>query len=89
MNRRASGSVFGGVSDDLWTDLLLLAAVFAALLIPAAGAVRMVGTGWAVALGTPSRPSVPDVGRRLIEGGDLHALWPGVPVPALFLTLLA
>jgi type IV secretory pathway TraG/TraD family ATPase VirD4 len=73
----------GDLGGDLWTDLVLLAAAGGGLVTAVALVVWLAGSLLWWAIGHRAGPGLGEVVRALAGGGDLPALWPGLPVPAV------
>jgi type IV secretory pathway TraG/TraD family ATPase VirD4 len=77
------GGALSGGSGDLWTDALLLAGIGAALAAAVGVVVWVAGTLLSLVTGHGHGPGLTDAARRLVDGGGLDAVWPGLPAPAV------
>jgi type IV secretory pathway TraG/TraD family ATPase VirD4 len=82
MTRPTNSDLLGG-SGDIWTDLLLLGASGAVVVGIGAMLFWLAGATLSLTLRHGTGPSLGDVLSMLAHCWDPHALWPGVPVPAL------
>jgi type IV secretory pathway TraG/TraD family ATPase VirD4 len=80
MTGLVDGLLTGG---DLWTDVLMLAA--AGVVVAGAGTVVLWAAGLIVTTVTRTggTPNPVDLVRIVSDGGDLHAVWPGVQFPVV------
>jgi len=77
---RRDALLWGG---DLWTDLLLLGALCAAVSSGFATELWVAGSGLSWVIGHDAGPGLVHSVRLLLSGEEPHHLWPAVPVPLL------